>query len=64
MYSYEIDQILKSQNYSIDSKTYLNICNTSPQIIRVKYESFGDYFDMYTNDNCYWNFKVVLRGEL
>lgn len=63
MYSYEINQILKSQNYNIDSITYLNICNTSPQIIRVKYEPYEDNFNIWTNDNYHWNFKLKLRGE-
>ena len=29
MYSYEIDQTIKSHNYNIDSELYINICNTS-----------------------------------
>jgi hypothetical protein len=32
MYSSEIDQIIESQYYNIDSETYIDICNTSPQI--------------------------------
>ena len=38
MYSHEIDKKLKSENYYIDSDAYENICFTSPQISRVKYE--------------------------
>lgn len=64
MYSYEIDQILETQNNSIDSDTYLHICNNSPQIVRVKYEAFEDKFHVWTNDNYYWTFKVNLRGDL
>ena len=63
MYSYEIDQILKSQNYNIDSKTYIHICKTIPQITRTKYNPFEENFDIWTNDSYHWNFKVKLRGE-
>ena len=60
MYSYEINQTLESQNYNIDSKLYIDICNTSPQISRVKYEPFEDNFNIWTNDNYHWIFKVIL----
>ncbi len=63
MYSYEINQTIVSQNYNIDSETYMDICNTSPQISRVKYEPFEDNFNIWTNDNYHWTFKVKLRGE-
>ncbi len=63
MYSYEINETLESQNYNIDSEAYMNICNTSPQISRVKYEPFEDNFNIWTNDNYHWTFKVKLRGE-
>lgn len=63
MYSYEIDQILKSQNYIINSVLYLQICNTSPQITRIKYEAFQDSFTIWTDDGWCWNFKVIKQGE-
>lgn len=63
MYSYEIDQILKYKNYNIDPDTYIHICKTSPQIIRTKYNLFDENFDIWTDDNCHWTFKVNLRGE-
>ena len=58
MYSSEIEQILKFQYYSIDSKTYTDICNTSPQISRVKYDSFANKYEIWTTDNFYWKFNV------
>lgn len=64
MYSYEIDQTLKSSNYTVNSKTYLHICQSSPQISRVKYEPFDDNFNIWTDDNYHWTFKVNLRGEV
>lgn len=63
MYSYEIDQTIKTQNCNIDSKTYIHICQSSPQISRVKYEPFDNRFNIWTNDNYHWTFKVNLRGE-
>lgn len=63
MYSYEIDQLLKSKNYNINPETYIHICKTSPQIIRTKYEPYENIFNIWTNDNYHWTFKVKLRGE-
>ncbi len=63
MYSYEIEQILKSHNYYINSDIYLHICNTSPQISRVTFEPYEYNFNIWTNDNYHWTFKVKSRGE-
>lgn len=60
MYSYEIDNELKSENYNLNTDTYIQICKTSPQIIRIKYNSFENNFDIWTNDNYHWTFKVRL----
>lgn len=60
MYSYEIDQTIKTQDYNIDSKTYIYICQSSPQILRVKYDPFENNFNIWTNDNYHWTFKVKL----
>ena len=54
MYSSEINQTLESQNYNIDSETYINICNTSPKISQIIYTSFENMFEMWTNDKYYW----------
>ena len=40
MYSWEIQNILQSCNYNIDSNTYIIICKTSPQITRIKYSPY------------------------
>lgn len=63
MYSYEIDQTLESQNYNIDSETYIDICDTSPQISRVKYDSYDNKYDIWTNDNFYWKFNVYRKEK-
>ena len=59
MYSYEIDSIMKQNDYIIYADTYIDICDSSPQIIRTHYEAFGDYFEIYTEDSYYWKFRVV-----
>ncbi len=62
MYSYQIEQILESNNYNIDSETYLSICSTSPQIKEIKYSSFGHYFEIWASDG-YWKFSVYRKEE-
>lgn len=59
MYSWEISELLQSHDNNIDSQTYIDICNTSPQITRIKYDSYTDKFEMWDNDN-YWNFHVYI----
>lgn len=61
MYSYEIDKIIKSQSYNIDSVTYIDICNTSPQISRVKYDPYNNKYEISTNDNYYWKINVYRK---
>ena len=63
MYSWEIDEILKNNNFNIDSGTYINICNTSPQINYIKYEPYGQYFEMWDCNGKYWKFKVYKKEK-
>lgn len=64
MYTWEIEKTINENNGILDSKTYLEICETSPQINRVKYEAFGDYFRIWTIDRTEeFQFKVVLNKE-
>lgn len=60
MYSNEIQQILESNNFSIDSGTYLNICATSPQINEIKYSPYSNCFEIWTSDG-YWKFSVYRK---
>lgn len=55
MYSKEIDEVLRRNNYTIDVDTYFKICN-SPQVDHIKYEY--DQFHAYTNDGYNWIFHV------
>lgn len=61
MYSCEINQALESQNYNIDSETYMDICKTSPQISRVKYNSYDNKYEIWTNDSYYWKINVYRK---
>lgn len=58
MFSWEINKIIENCNYKIDSKTYLHIINTSPQIRRVVYKPFDDYFEIMDDQNNHWKFTV------
>lgn len=63
MFSWEINQLLESQSYNLDSETYMNICRTSPQILRVKYDPYSNSFEIWANDDNYWKFSVHRKGE-
>lgn len=58
MYSHEIDQTLKSQNYNVDADTYLHICNSSPQ---VTHDPYSDSFELWTKDGYYWKIKICRK---
>lgn len=61
MYSWEIQQTLEEQNYSITSETYENILNTSPQIRHVKYDPYDNSYEVQTNNNEHWKFAVYKK---
>lgn len=58
MYSHEIKELLEYKKYLLKVEEYLLICNTSPQINRVKYNAYDDSFEIWTDDKYYWNFKL------
>lgn len=58
MYSCEIDTLMKASGYDLPSKSYLEVCNSSPQISRVRYTPYDNFFEIWTHDNCYWKFVV------
>lgn len=61
MYSYEIKSTLEKYQYDLPSDLYMHICATSPQINHIKYNPYGDYFEIWTNDDNYWKFSVHLK---
>lgn len=63
MYSHEIQRILEENNYNIDSETYIDICQNSPQICHVKYDTFQDNFLIETSDGYQFYFKVYPKQK-
>ena len=63
MYSHDINNIMRSTNYNIDSKTYSKIIAESSQVDHVKYSPYGNYFEIWTTDNYYWKFNVYYKGD-
>lgn len=59
MYSYEIKDILKKQNYIINSNTYKKILDTSKQINYIKYNPYDGSTYLSTSDGCSWSFKII-----
>ena len=37
------------------------ICNTSTQIVQVKYNPYKNNFEMWDNQNNYWNFTIYRK---
>lgn len=62
MYSWEIEQLLRLRNYLISNKEYFNIIDTSPQINHVKYDGWNKDYNIWTDDNYYFKFKVYKMG--
>lgn len=63
MYSFEIDNYLRSRNWLLNQEEYLHVTNlnNSPQISRISYSAYDNSFVMYTNDNYIWKFYI--KGE-
>lgn len=66
MYSWEIDEILRNNNFNLESRVYLNVFNNerSPQIKSVLYNGYMDDFEVITTDGYCWRFKVYFTPEL
>ena len=64
MYSCEINQFFEQRNYNIDSEDYIKICNSSNQISKIKYEPFGNYFEIWPGDGYYWKITVYERNKI
>lgn len=58
MYSKEIEELLRYKKFIIDSKEYIKIIDTSPQIDHIKYNPYDDTIDIYTTDDYYFKVKV------
>lgn len=60
MYSWEIQNFLESRHYYLTVAEYVNEINVKkcPQIARIKYNPFDATFEVFTNDNYYWKFRL------
>lgn len=58
MFSYEIQELLQKNNFTIKHDMYSSICLSSPQIDRIKYDSYNNNFQMWTSDGYYWIFSI------
>lgn len=63
MYDWELDDYLVSKNNIISNKEYKYICETCPQIDHVKYNAYGNYFEVWTKDGNHFMFQVYYIGE-
>lgn len=63
MYSWEIDNVLVSNNYNISSDDYLNIILNSPQLIEITYVPYSELFYMKDNIGNEWRFTVYRSEE-
>lgn len=59
MYSWEIDTLIRTKNYSITPDEYKKIIISSPQIVTNTYEPCSDKYIIKTDDNYFWKFNIV-----
>ena len=63
MYSWEIDELLRKNNYEISAHTYLEMIKDSTQLTRIKYNPYSNTFDMWDEHGMCWSFRVYLVDE-
>lgn len=61
MYSYEIEELLKSKNYKL-SRSESNDINprTCPQIVRMIYDTSQNKFFVYTDDGYNFEYEIYI----
>lgn len=60
MYSWEIDDYLRSRNWELTKNEYIYVSDikVNPQISRIKFEPFNNSFYMETSDGYNWIFRL------
>ncbi len=62
MYTWEINNIMNQYRYRIPANIYFKICETSPQITKIKREYDNKYYIQVCDNGIYreWRFDVYL----
>ena len=64
MYSWEINNVLASNNYNISSDDYLNIILNSPQLTQIIFKPYDELFYIKDDVGNEWQFTVYcLEGK-
>lgn len=60
MYSWEIDDYLRSRNWELTKNEYIYVSDikVNTQISRIKFEPFNNSFYMETSDGYNWIFRL------
>ena len=58
MYSWEISKTMETFNYNLPAHIYLDITENSPQINRVEFNAYDSRFEIWAENEEYWNFQV------
>lgn len=59
MYDYEIETIMHDNDYRISRAIYRSICDSSSQIVKIKYNPWDNSTEMETTNGRYWKFYVM-----
>lgn len=63
MYSWEINNVLTSNNYNISSDDYINIILNSPQLTHIVFKPYGELFHIKDDIGNEWQFTVYCSEE-
>ena len=64
MYSWEIEQLIRTKNFLLDVKECMEVTdpNKNPQVSHVKYNSSDNSMELDTTDNYHFKFKIKTKG--
>lgn len=65
MYSWEIEKILKENNYCVGGKLLLSLIDIkqNPQINHIKFNPYDNMYEMWDREGNYYHFKAILRSQ-
>lgn len=62
MYDWELRNYLEERDYRLTNKEYIYICNTCPQLHHIKYNSFNNNIEAWSDSN-YFKFYVYYKED-